>query len=161
MSARLLADPTGEGLTTVRACCLAVTLLLANTLLAAEVYRQVNPDGTVSYSDRPVSDNAETITINTRAPAPLPTQSAAESDSAPAASEAAPEAEPEPTQPTPEQVAAERAANCAAARERNDRYQMSRRLYRALPNGEREYLSDAELDAARAGAAADVEQWCN
>jgi hypothetical protein len=136
---------------------LAITLLVANTLLAAEVYRQVNPDGTVSYSDRPSSDTAETITINTRAPVPPPPPAADEPDTAPAA----PAAEPEVRQPSREEIAAERAANCAAARERNDRYQMSRRLFRSLPNGEREYLSDEELDAARAGAAADVEQWCN
>lgn len=142
---------------TVRVCCLVVTILLANALFAAEVYRQVNPDGTVTYSDRPPSDSAETITINTRAPVPPPTPAAEEPDNAPAA----PAAESEPPQPTPEELAAERAANCAAARERNERYQMSRRLYRSLPNGEREYLSDEELDAARAGAAADVEQWCN
>jgi hypothetical protein len=142
---------------TVRAFLIAVTVLVANTLLAAEVYRQVNPDGTVSYSDRPSSDMAETITINTRASVPRPAPAADEPDTGPAA----PAAEPEARQPSREEIAAERAANCAAARERNDRYQMSRRLYRSLPDGEREYLSDEELDAARAGAAADVEQWCN
>ena len=142
----------------MRVFCLAVTLLLASTSFAAEVYRQVNADGTVTYSDRPASDSAETITIDTRAPAPLPAPATDEPDATPTA---APDAESEPAQPTPQEIAAERAANCAAARERNDRYQMSRRLYRSLPNGEREYLSDEELDEARAGAAADVEQWCS
>ena len=148
-----------EGRTTVRASCLAVLLLAANAGFAADVYRQVNPDGTVTYSDRPESERAETITINTRTPA-VPPAAAAE----PAGNTGAPAGEPaEPSepQPTPADIAAQRAANCAAARERNDRYQMSRRLYRSLPDGEREYLSDEELDEARAGAAADVQQWCN
>jgi len=150
-----------EGPTTVRAFCLAVLLLAANHGFAADVYRQVNPDGTVTYSDRPESENAETITINTRRPATAP---AAAGAAEPAANAGAPAAEPAQSdegRPTPAETAAERAANCAAARERNDRYQMSRRLYRSLPDGEREYLSDEELDAARAGAAADVQQWCN
>jgi hypothetical protein len=141
----------------VRGFCFVVTLLVANGLFAAEVFRQVNPDGTVTYSDRPPSDNAETITINTRAPVPPPTPPADEPDNAPAV----PPAEPEAPEPTRAELAAERQANCAAARERNDRYQMSRRLYRSLPDGEREYLTDEELDSARAGAQADVEQWCN
>lgn len=142
----------------MRAFWLATTLLVANGVFAAEVYRQVNPDGTVTYSDRPASDSAETITINTRTPVGLPPGAAEQrADDA----QPTPETPAEPPEPSPEDVAAERAANCAAARERNDRYQMSRRLYRPLPDGEREYLSDEELDAARAGAAADVEQWCN
>jgi hypothetical protein len=142
----------------VRVFWLATALLVANGVFAAEVYRQVNPDGTVTYSDRPASDSAETITIVTRAPVNLPPSAAERSadDAQPT-----PEMPAEPPERSPEDVAAERAANCAAARERNDRYQMSRRLYRPLPDGEREYLSDEELDAARAGAAADVEQWCN
>lgn len=142
----------------MRVFWLVTALLLANVLFAAEVYREVNPDGTVTYSDRPASDSAETITIDTRAPVGVPPP-AAEQPTADA--QPTPETPAEPPEPSPADVAAERAANCAAARERNDRYQMSRRLYRSLPDGEREYLSDEELDAARAGAAADVEQWCN
>jgi hypothetical protein len=62
---------------------------------------------------------------------------------------------------TPAEVAAEKERNCAAARERSDRYKVSQRLFRTLPNGEREYLSDAELDEARAKADADVANWCD
>jgi hypothetical protein len=142
----------------VRVFWLASALLLANGVFAAEVYRQVDPDGTVTYSDRPASDGAETITIDTRTPVGPPPRAA---EQPPADAQPASEAPAEPTEASPEDVAAEREANCAAARERNDRYQMSRRLYRPLPDGEREYLTDEELDAARAGAAADVEQWCN
>lgn len=135
-------------------------VLLSSALHGAEVYRSVDANGNVSYSDRPFSRDAETIVITTphvSSPPPAPATPAA-ADSQPQASE--PE-QPPPPQPTARELAAEREANCAAARERNDRYQMSRRLYRSLPNGEREYLSDEELDAAKAGAAADVEKWCN
>ena len=47
------------------------------------------------------------------------------------------------------------------ARERNDRYALSRRLYRTNADGERYYLDDAAVAEARAKAAADVEDWCD
>lgn len=142
----------------------AMTLFCAAALgQAAEVYRSVDAQGNVSYSDRPVDESSEVVFIATPrpatpppAPAPSPTPAASGGDEAAPAAAAA-----EPPAPTPDELAAERTANCQTARERNDRYQMSRRLFRALPNGEREYLSDAEIDAAKAAAVADVEKWCN
>ena len=147
-------------MTAVRVACLAIAaLLVALAAPAAEVYRSVDPDGTVRYSDRPDRDNAETIVIATPRPSSTPRTAQAAAEPAPeAAPQEAGETQPEPTS---RELAEERAANCAAARERNERYQMSRRLFRSAPDGEREYLSDAEIDAARAGAAADVEKWCN
>lgn len=151
----------------VRIALLAATTVFLTVASAqnAEVYRSVEPDGTVSYSDRPTDANAETILIvaprpATPPPAPAsPTQSQTSTE-ATAPSDAAAESE-EPPPPTPEEVAAQRAENCEIARERDARYQMSRRLFRPLPSGEREYLSDAEIDEAKAQAAADVEKWCN
>ncbi len=60
-----------------------------------------------------------------------------------------------------QQTLEQRAANCEQAREREKAYMGSRRLYRPLPNGEREYLSDEELDAARAEARQAVREWCD
>jgi hypothetical protein len=135
-----------------------MTMLCAAALgQASEVYRSVDAQGNVSYSDRPVDENSEIVFVATPRPATPPpapaptTATSTDGEVAPAA------AEP----PPPDDLAAERSANCQTARERNDRYQMSRRLFRALPNGEREYLSDAEIDAAKAAAVADVEKWCN
>ena len=54
----------------------------------------------------------------------------------------------------------ERAKNCATARERKTRYEESHRLYKSGTNGDREYLNAAEIDEARAKAAADVATWC-
>lgn len=153
----------------MRIALLAATTVLCTTAAAqtAEVYRSVDADGTVSYSDRPVDDSSRVVFVATprpatAPPAPQPTPSTAPAVSADGAeNEAAADAGSEPPPPTPDELAAERAANCQTARERNERYQMSRRLFRALPDGEREYLSDAEIDAAKAAAVADVEKWCN
>lgn len=136
-----------------------LAILAAGSLHAAEVYRYVDEEGNVAYSDRPVGRNAEAITITTNAPV-LPPRAAAPAQPSGAAT-ADETVERVRREPTPEERAADRAANCAIARERNERYAISRRLFRELPDGEREYLNDAEIDEARARAAADVQEWCD
>jgi hypothetical protein len=140
---------------------LAILVLATVTipLSAAEVYRSVESDGTVVYSDRP-EEGSQRVTIVTQRGSSGPRQPVT-SDATTAES-----SRPEVlsgqirVERTAEEVAAERERNCAAARERADKYRVSLRLYRTLPNGEREYLSDAELDEARAKADADVANWC-
>lgn len=149
------------------AACAQLLLLttLTATSFGAEVYRSKAADGTVSYSDRPQGDNPEFVYIATPraarsaqpaqqgAPAAQGAQGAqAAGAQAPIMAEAA---------PTPEQVAEMRAKNCTIARERLVKYSQAHRLYRPLENGERAYLSDDEIDDARAKAEADVEEWCS
>jgi hypothetical protein len=62
--------------------------------------------------------------------------------------------------PTAAQLKAERQKNCDIARETQERYTVSRRLFRTNAVGEREYLDDAAVAEARAKAAADVKDWC-
>jgi hypothetical protein len=59
------------------------------------------------------------------------------------------------------EVAAQRAENCRVARDRLTRYSEAHRLYRPMPDGEREYLSSEELDSARAEAINSVGKWCD
>lgn len=54
-----------------------------------------------------------------------------------------------------------REENCAKARERLNTYETSRRLYREREDGEREYLTDDELDQARADSRELVKEWCD
>ena len=61
-----------------------------------------------------------------------------------------------PTVRRPRELREQREKNCETARERSDRYTLSRRLFRTNAAGEREYLDDAAIDEARAKAAADV-----
>ncbi len=149
----------GQEADVVRAISIVTLVLLAvASLYGAEVYRYVDDDGNVAYSDRPVGQNAEAIIITTTPPGVPPQAASAPQDDAGTPDETV---QRERREPTPEERAADRAANCTIARERNERYSISRRLYRELPDGEREYLTDAEIDEARAGAAADVEEWCD
>ena len=145
----------------IAACALLLGLTTLTTgSFGAEVYRSKAADGTVSYSDRPQGDNPEFVFIAT----PRPTIAAPQRGqaTAPGAQAAQPAIQGEAAPPpTAAQIAEMRAKNCTIARERLLTYTQSHRLYRPLENGEREYLSDDEIDAARAKAAADVEEWCN
>ena len=150
---------------------LLLLLLLAATQVAATtVYRTVDKEGNVQYSDRPESGDTQELTIRTQrrgAPGPAVTtpkvpETSAQADAGGAKQPA------EPQGPTPEQLAEEaerraqqRVENCEIARDRAQRFAISHRIYRSLPNGEREYLNSAEIDAARARADADVEEWCD
>ena len=59
-----------------------------------------------------------------------------------------------------QKIASQRATNCDQARGRVAAYNTAHRLYRPMPNGEREYLSDDELDAERIRAKQSVDEWC-
>jgi hypothetical protein len=145
-------------------------LLSAGSAWSAQVYRVVDADGNVTYSDRPDSRNAETIFINTSI-ATGAVASSATADNAPAEEgvideEGVTDEEGEIdenvyAEPTAEEIAAERRETCGIARERRERYNIAHRIYRETEDGEREYLNDTELDATRAQAAADVEEWCD
>lgn len=147
----------------MRRLCYALIVLFAVPALAAEVYRSVAENGTVIYSDRPDREGTERITVATTRPA---TQ-AARSDNSPEADSEDQDPGSEALnsevrqEPTAQELADERAKNCAIAQERAEQYRVAHRLYRNLPNGEREYLSDAELDQVRAKAESDVAAWCD
>ena len=138
-----------------------LTGLVATPLWSNDVYRSVDAQGNVSYSDRPEGENVEKVVMSLpRGSAPPGARLAASPVPAPVpAPEAPAPAASAPGEPAPDD-AEQRARNCEIATERMERYSVSQRLYRTLPDGEREYLNDAETDDARARAAAEVEQWC-
>ena len=143
----------------ISAAVLLATVALP--LFAAEVYRSHDADGNVVYSDRPEGQDAERVFVATPRISSSPRTTV--SNDQPAAANTQPEVLGGQirVERTAEEVEAERQRNCTAAQERADRYKVSQRLFRTLPNGEREYLSDAELDEARAKADADVANWCS
>jgi uncharacterized protein DUF4124 len=152
----------------VRIAGCALLMLVVAAAHGADVYRSTDANGTVSYSDRPQSDDAQPIRVAVTRPAAARSAAPAARSSADAAAPAAPAAAPgDPNAgiaaeagPTPTQLAEQRAKNCTVARERQSSYSQAHRLYRALPNGEREYLSDSEIDKARTQAEADIKTWC-
>jgi hypothetical protein len=141
--------------------------LLGSTAYAADVYKSTAPDGTVIYSDRP--EGADSQFVYSATPrSPRAQQGAASAASRPAtagdAAASPPEAPGTPTLPdgrSSAELRAQRQKNCEIARETQQRYTLSRRLFRTNAVGEREYLDDAAVAEARAKAAADVKDWCD
>jgi hypothetical protein len=136
--------------------------VLGTAAHGADVYRSTAPDGTVSYTDRPQGADSQFV-LATRPSASRATTPSA--GGAPAnTAQSAPQAPANPTLPegaSSAQLREQRQKNCEVARERVARYELSRRLFRTNEAGEREYLDDAAVAAARAKAAADVQDWCD
>lgn len=131
---------------------------------AAEIYRFVDEDGTVVYSDRPKEgENVELVQVRTSAgrQAPSATANASQSDEADESEADTTLTFEVPREPTPEEIAEDRARNCAFARAQTETLYNSRRMFRNTPSGEPEYLSAAEIDAERAKAEANVAEWCD
>lgn len=137
----------------------SILLILPLGAFAAEVYRSVDENGQVVFSDRPTAA-AEVLQINTSVPGgqtpagtPASNDESDDSDSTIMVEV--------PREATPEEIAADRERNCAASQEMMTAYSQSHRLFRENANGEREYLSAEEIDEARARAESNVASWCD
>ncbi|MEO8464023.1 MAG: DUF4124 domain-containing protein [Gammaproteobacteria bacterium] len=145
--------------------------MVAAAAQGAEVYRSKSADGTVTYSDRPTSENSEFVPT-VQAPrnggaqaTPARTRPGAQDAPAgPRRPEGAPEAATPPAAlpagPNAAELREKRQKNCDIAKERESRYEVSRRLFKTNEKGEREYLDDKAVAEARAKAAQDVKDWC-
>jgi hypothetical protein len=131
-----------------------------------EVYRSTDANGIVRYSDRPLDANAKPIYV-AAAPhgARQATQGAARPNAGDAKEDAAKQGDPnrgvQAETATPTQQADTKAKNCQVAKQRQASYSEAHRLFKTAPNGERQYLSDSEIDQTRARAEADVHTWCD
>lgn len=141
-------------------------LLGAFAAQGAEVYRSTDPNGNVRYSDRPVDESSKPVFVA----------------SLPHAARSAPRAAAQPNEGTskeetvnkgdanrgiqaettsPAQQAEIKAKNCQVAQQRKQSYTEAHRLFKTDASGQRVYLSDSEIDQARARAEADVHTWCD
>lgn len=139
-------------------------LVLAGGIAAADVYKFTDPQGHVQYTDKPATLPAERLNVQSQKTDVVAVQARQEAEL-----KRIQEAD-RARQQTGAQRADQKAANeltakdkaerCSKARERYDSYMNSQRLYQAGENGERRYLSDAELDAARNSAKVSMEELC-
>jgi hypothetical protein len=138
--------------------------LLAGSAMAQTIYRSVDDDtGKVSYSDRPkFADEEIELRVQPTNRAKVTEQVAANQERYAAAADDRKSAAEEQAMLTEEagKVAADRRANCDRAKDQAEQYATARRLYRDLPNGERDYLNDKELTQARVDARRQVDDWC-
>lgn len=150
--------------TLAKAAAAGACFLALGSAATADVYKYVDEQGNVQYTDKPRTLPAERLNVQTRRTDTVAVQArqAEEMERMQAASQAY---QQNAQQRAAERGAAEEAAQaqaerCAQARERYERYMTSQRLYEPLPDGERRYLSDAELDAARAAAKTSMDEAC-
>jgi hypothetical protein len=139
------------------------TLLTSGLVTAGEIYKWTDDNGNVHYEDRPTSDTEivrldirSTNTDNSVVQARLDQDRKARD----AARQVAAEAPPEMTK---EEVRAEqqkRQEQCQIYRDRLDSFLRSQRLYKEDASGEREYLSEDEIMAARSKVEGQIEKYC-
>lgn len=147
---------------TTLALVLAAGLFAGNTF--ADVYKYTDEKGNVHYTDKPKQLPAERLSMQSRRTdeeaVQQRTQDYLSRTQENFDSQAKRAAERGEQQAAAELSAKDKAERCTKARERYDTYMNSQRLYRAGQDGEREYLSDAELDSARNAARISMEELC-
>ena len=148
---------------------LALVAAAGQAAAEKEVFRWVDDDGVVHYSDRPTDPRAQStgVTFSATDPARIREQELRNwEQEQQAEADALDEAQQRPAEEAMEanrkaQEERIRQLECNAARERFATYTTAPRLYESLPGGERRYLTDDELTAARTQAEQDVENWCD
>jgi hypothetical protein len=160
-----------------------LTGCFAAAATAETVYKWVDGAGQVHYTDLPPSrTDAKIIGIYEQESGIVEEgdfgdsgEGGEEGDTGEPSEQGADEANPAATPPSPpeppisQQAMAEsradaervKAEQCKEAQARYKSYTESRRLFRPLPNGEREYLTDKELEEARARAKQTVTDYCS
>jgi uncharacterized protein DUF4124 len=135
--------------------------------VAADVYKFKDDHGNVLYTDKPSTLPAERLNIQSQKTDVVAAQARAQEDTkrqqdADKANQQAAQAAQNGQQQAaaPDSTEDNKAQGCTKARDRYNQYMSSQRLYEALPDGQRRYLSDAELDAARASAKASMDVMC-
>lgn len=148
------------------ALAVVVGLVGLATPAAATVYKWMDAQGRIHYSDLPPPPDGKLISIEQG----YVTRQRQAADRPASPPPATPPARPTVAQNTPNQDALRRqvaddvenarAEQCKAAQERYKVYVTSPRLFRTDDKGERVYLTDAELNEARVTAKRDVDEFC-
>jgi hypothetical protein len=140
-----------------------LTLVVAGSALAGEIYKWTDADGNVHYGDRPVDTQSERLDIKSK-PTDNANVQATTQARVDAQAQQREEANNLPAGPTPEELRAEaeqRAEQCTASKAQLQKFLTSRRIYREDENGERVYMDEAEMQATRERAENQVEEYCN
>jgi hypothetical protein len=138
--------------------------LAAVTIVArADVYKVVDSQGQVQYTDRWIP-GAELIKTD-RSRMATPSNASAPSDAqrqlaAGNARIAAQQGDQAAAQAVAQDVATKRAEQCKAAKERYDKDIEARRIFKTGKDGEKEYLTDEQIDQERVQARQDMQQAC-
>jgi redox-sensitive bicupin YhaK (pirin superfamily) len=138
--------------------------LTLSAVASAAVYKWVDAQGGVHYSDLPPSDKAQVVQIisnpTSRERVAARVESEEKRREGASQDESKQKAEQATQQAVNADVAKSRAKQCDEAKERYRVAIDSHKLYKLGKNGEREYLNDAELSQARLDARRNLDESC-
>lgn len=137
-----------------RLAILALGLALA-PLAGAQLYKYIDKDGKTVYTDQPPTADSKQIRVPTgstpAAATAAPGKADAKKEDPKVAAKKAEEAS---------KAAAAKAANCEQARQQLQMLNDGGRIYKYNAAGEREYMSDDEIEAGRTRAKREVDEAC-
>ena len=139
----------------------ALSIAASGTLFASEIYKSIDADGNVFFSDIPTV-GSERLLIRSRPTDRANVQSNAQA-SADSQSQSAEVDANAPQGPTPEErreEARERDENCKKYSARQTEFKQNRRIYK-MENGERVYYDEQEMQDARNGVDEQVQKYCD
>jgi hypothetical protein len=142
---------------------IAFLLISPLAMTAGDVYRWKDANGVSHYSDQP-QPGAELIHTNKRSGSPAPATS--QPAPAPAATtvssdNSAPQLSREVTQQVRQEAASAKAEQCKKQQEAYQRAVQARRIVKVDEKGNKTFLNDSEIDAARLEARANRDLACN
>ena len=139
-------------------------LLLASAA-SADVYKYTDEKGNVQYTDRPAKLPAERLNIQSQRTDVVELDERTNDDASSVADrdKARQQADKAKTEKkkSAEANTEGKAEACNKARQDYLNRMNAQRLYEDLPNGERRYLTDAELDSSRSSAKTAMDALCN
>jgi hypothetical protein len=139
-------------------------LIAWSGLASAVVYKWTDAQGKLQYGDRPPDGvHAEVVQLLGTHATTARNASTAPAQAAPAARVAAnPTAkDAQDKQSVDQDVANTRDKQCSEAQDRYKKLIEGRRLYKAGPAGERQFMTSEEIDTERLNAKRDIDDICN
>jgi hypothetical protein len=141
----------------------AATLVASGMTVAGEIYKWTDNDGNVHYTDRPTDDveieHLAIVSIDTDNAA-VQARLDADRRARETARQVRSEAPPEMTKAEIQAEQRSRQVQCHAYRDRLEDFLRSQRLYQEDDAGERHYLSDDEVIAARLRVEEQIQEYC-
>jgi uncharacterized protein DUF4124 len=141
-------------------------LIAWSGLASAVVYKWTDAQGKLQYGDRPPDGvHAEVVQLlGTHSATARSTSNAAPAQAPPPAARVAanPTAkDAQDKQAVDQDVASTRDKQCSEAQDRYKKLIEGRRLYKAGPAGERQFMTSEEIDTERLNAKRDIDDICN
>ena len=138
-------------------------LIASGTAVASEIYKWTDENGDVHYEDRPTGNTPmERLDISSRSTDNTVVQARldADAEARAAARQVASEAPPEMTKAEIRAEKEKRQEQCQMYRDRLNSFLRSQRLFKEDDSGERQYLSEVEIMAARSRVEGQIQEYC-